>query len=145
MNKQVTPATGEYGFCPRCGEVAEVVVTAKDRLRFRLVRAATIKAARVNGVQGNPLQRLRHHLTGMLMSGAAAQALSNYGLVGGDPQRNSRSAVIELRRRMQEVMQELVIAEANLAAWLDTPVDLLREATEELEKETDFRKARDEG
>ncbi len=150
MDRQKAPAkastpekTGEFGFCTVCGNPVAVEMAFKDRLRYRLVRAAAVKAARAKGFNGDPLQELRAHLTNALVSSTLAQSLANYGLVEGDAQRNSRSAVIELRRHLQELMTELVISEAQLAAWLGQPVDLLREATEELERETDVIGGRD--
>lgn len=137
MDGKATEKTGEWGFCARCGNTAEVVVVAQDRLRFRLVRAVAIKQARAKAPISNPLQQVRHHLTLLLIGASSAQALANHGLVSGDAERNRRSAVIELCRRMREITTELAVVEANLAAWLGQPIDLLREATEELEHETD--------
>jgi len=133
--------TGEWGFCERCGGVSAVVVGAQDRLQFRLVKAETLLAKQRGELQRTPLEQLRKHLQELYVSSSVAVALANYGLVGLDtqnPRQASRSAVIELQRRMREQMTDLVVAEANLATWLGQPIDLLREATEELEKETDF-------
>jgi hypothetical protein len=127
--------TGEFGFCEICGNPVAVETTAGDRLEARLLNAYAIQQARAKG-QPSPAPDaiLRHCLTEIAVNGAVAQALANYGA-------NRRSTSFELKRRMREVMRALTIAEGMLAQLEDGPVDLLREATEELEKETDLEVA----
>jgi hypothetical protein len=98
--------TGEYGFCPTCGEVVEAKVTPGDRLQARLARAARTLDYQDFGALG--------------------------GRILDDGMERLKLGGIQ-RPALMRMMQGLVLLEAALNEEGGEPVDLLREATEAME------------
>lgn len=132
--------TGEFGFCPDCGQVVAVVVTPADRLPQRLMKAFLIKEGMEGRSSGGPYEILRDGVFGLLTASSVAKALVRFGLIDGDPARATRAAATSLHDQLLGAMIHLVVAGQALSSWLGKPVDLLREATELLERETDVLK-----
>lgn len=126
--------TGEVGFCPHCGEVADVVVPAGDRLQARLLAANARLWSRmppVPGFSGTGTARVgRTRLAGAIaiLGGASENAVKIILKAGYRPLRSSELEALCMC--LSDMQAELVEAEEALRELLGEPVDLLRLATE---------------
>jgi len=111
--------SGEYGFCPECGSVREVMMPPGDRLQERLRKAAD-QIARVTGTD------VEETAEGLISF--AIDELKVFGILENLSPRHLRSILTRL-------MQGLMVMERYLERRLDEPVDLLKETTEQLEKQ----------
>lgn len=112
-------ATGELGFCRNCGEPGPVLMPAGDRLQARL-RAAFDRLARRDGLDVEEFAE-------QLMELGIVEIKRNGLLDNQSPER--------LLIGLAAMMQALILAERNLERRLGRPVDVLRMATERIERE----------
>lgn len=111
-------ATGEFGFCENCGDVRPVVMPTGDRLQERLRRAFD-KTAQMDGAD---VEEIANQLMQM-----GVDEIQAFGLL--DHPHAPRLLVA-----VTAMMQALILIERKLERDLGEPVDLLRRATEGIER-----------
>lgn len=141
--------TGEVGFCPTCGTVAEVVVLPQDRLQARIAKAAGKKFPGIDQPGWLP------KAVTMVYEAACWAVDDLYGIVTADVEHNASEgqrvtkealasvpllatwidadALGELRETLLEIQMRLCLAAEALSEAADEPVDLMRLAAERLE------------
>lgn len=147
--------TGEVGFCPQCGTLAEVVVLPEDRLQLRVFRAALrrhgggmrraeeclgpwvvglFEAAgwAVDSLQGAaPAEVAALAMeAGRVASQAEAQSMFQEGLrpVWGE------EALDELKETLVELQIRLVLCAEAIGEVMDARFDLMKEAVDTVER-----------
>jgi hypothetical protein len=121
--------TGEVGFCPKDGELTEVVVLPQDRLQARIAKKA--RALDELGVADCELP-LAIGRTVHLLRMSANDILDDWWVAIVDDGLN-REALEGLLETLIDHQAKLCLLAELLGDQLDRPLDLLRLAAERLE------------